>query len=173
MSSESLSIFHRLWRTYSNLVKILEKVASIMLIVVLTTSVVLIAMQVFLRYVVAHPFSWTEEIARFLYIWSVFLGASLALRKYELIAVDFFVQRLSEPARKSLQVISSLLSIFFITILTRYGILLLNIAKTTKTISSGAQIPMYFVYILFPISGVMMLIFSVTCLIETLIIRKN
>ena len=45
--------------------------------IILTLTILL---QIFSRFIMIHPFSWTEELSRFAFIWFCFLGAAYTLR---------------------------------------------------------------------------------------------
>jgi TRAP-type C4-dicarboxylate transport system permease small subunit len=55
---------------------------------------IVIFIQIVGRYVLPFPFSWTEELARYLMIWGAFIGASSLIRAGENIGVDFFIEKL-------------------------------------------------------------------------------
>ena len=58
-------------------------------------------LQVFTRFITRDPLSWTEEAARYLYVYVVFLGSSAAVTERTHVAIDFLVLKLSAggPAR--------------------------------------------------------------------------
>ena len=68
---------------------LLTAVASIFL----GGAVVLMSMQVVLRFGFNAPQAWAEEVDRYLFVWSVYLGAALALMKGTHIRVTFVVDR--------------------------------------------------------------------------------
>jgi TRAP-type C4-dicarboxylate transport system permease small subunit len=51
-------------------------------------------LQVFTRYVLNDPLSWTEEVARYLYVYIVFLGASAAISDRTHVGIDYFAKAL-------------------------------------------------------------------------------
>jgi TRAP-type C4-dicarboxylate transport system permease small subunit len=53
--------------------------------------------QVYTRYFLGDPAGWTEEIARYLLVAVVFIGASMAVRKNNHIQVDFFYRLMPKP----------------------------------------------------------------------------
>jgi TRAP-type C4-dicarboxylate transport system permease small subunit len=60
---------------------------------------VTVGLQVLSRYVMKYPLVWTEELARYLMIWMVFIGAGTIMKKWDNIYVDFFINKLTEKAR--------------------------------------------------------------------------
>lgn len=61
----------------------------------LALIIVLVALQVFTRYVLNQPFTWTEEIARFAMVWFTFMSASYVTAERRHIRVIFFERFLS------------------------------------------------------------------------------
>ena len=57
----------------------MTRIIKFLAALVLGAAVVLVSMQVFLRYVFNAPQAWAEEVGRYLFVWSVFLGAAVAL----------------------------------------------------------------------------------------------
>lgn len=146
----------------------MERICSIISIILLVSVILLIFLQIISRYVFSSPYSWTEELARYMFILLCFLGASLALRRYELVGVEFIISKINTKSRHIIKVISSTLLVLFVLLFVRYGFVLINIAKEGGTISPSLQIPMFIIYYIFPFSGIFMLIFAITCFIETL-----
>lgn len=149
-------------------VSVIERVCEFVVIIGLVMVILLIAVQVIGRYVLANPVSWSEELARYVFIWTTIFGASLALRRFQLIGATFFVEKIPVRYQKWCRAMGLLLITGFIFIFIRYGIVLLNVAKKGNTISPALTIPMYYVYYIFPVGGVVMFIFSIASLVEVL-----
>jgi len=83
----------KLYQKVPNLFEILSMIflAGILLAVVL---------QVFFRYVAQLTVPWTEEVARYLGIWMVFMGAAVAVAHEAHIKITFFLERLPDGVRK-------------------------------------------------------------------------
>src|SRR5699024_5885989 len=68
-------------RGYSNFLDVLEKIEKVILAVTVGIMVLIIAYQVIMRYIFAHANSWSEELARYLFIYDVMIGAAIAIRR--------------------------------------------------------------------------------------------
>lgn len=152
----------------STFISVIERVCVFVTTIGLFICILLIVVQVIGRYLFTNPIYWSEELARYVFIWTTLFGASLAFRRSELIGVDFFVEKLHVRNRKICKLVGLLLITGFIFIFIRYGIVLLNIAKKSNTISPALAIPMYYMYYIFPFAGVIMFIFSIASLVEML-----
>jgi TRAP-type C4-dicarboxylate transport system permease small subunit len=60
---------------------------------------VTVGLQVICRYILRNPLLWTEELARYLLIWMVFIGASCIIKKWDNIYVDFFINMLKKKSQ--------------------------------------------------------------------------
>ena len=113
----------KIWRSAINaLIDKCEKVLDWITSGILTLLLLIVLAQILSRYVFNSSLPWTEEAARYLMIWGVMLGASLAYRHGYLISIETFVSRLPAAARKLIRAVNTLLSLAFTGILTVYGI---------------------------------------------------
>jgi TRAP-type C4-dicarboxylate transport system permease small subunit len=71
----------------------LRRLLTVVASAFLGCAVVLMSMQVILRFGFNAPQAWAEEVDRYLFVWSVYLGATLALMKGTHIRVTFAVDR--------------------------------------------------------------------------------
>ena len=71
-----------------------------------------------------RPLNWSLDIALFLFAWSVFLSAEVAMRKGNLVNVDFLVQRFPEPVQRILGILIYLIIFTFLATLAGFGIYL-------------------------------------------------
>jgi TRAP-type transport system small permease protein len=108
---------------------------------------------------------WTEEIARYLMIWLVLLGAALAVRYSALIGMEAIAERLSPYAQRVLRAITLVVSMAFFLIIIVYGFQMLG--HVSHQLSPGAKISMAIPYAAIPIGGIFMLMNSIAVLIET------
>lgn len=75
----------------------------------LTTTTVIVIMNVFTRYFLKFTFHWSEEIAVSAFVWTIFLGFAGAYKNRDLIGVELLVQLLPEKGRKIMEFFTSLL----------------------------------------------------------------
>lgn len=77
----------------------------------LVVMVIDILIQVFFRYVLKNPLVWTEELARFLLAWIVFLGASSAIHNWDNLRVTYFIDRFPKRLFTLVEMATKLLSL--------------------------------------------------------------
>lgn len=83
-------------KKYTKFLDGLESVEKVFLVVTAAIMVIVIAYQVVLRYVFHASNAWSEELARYLFIYDVFIGSAIALRKNSHLQVDVFLNLMKE-----------------------------------------------------------------------------
>ncbi|AKL93806.1 tripartite ATP-independent periplasmic transporter, DctQ component [Clostridium aceticum] len=109
---------------------------------------------------------WTEEAARYLLIWSSFLGATLAYKRKMHIAVTFGVEQLPRKLKKVVMLLSIVLSMFFFGVCAYYGLELIKMQ--IFQLSPALRLPMKYVYLGIPLSFAIMFIHGLAFLFEML-----
>jgi TRAP-type C4-dicarboxylate transport system permease small subunit len=118
-------------------------------LLVVTTS-----LQVFTRYVLNRPFTWTEEVARMLFTWIVFLGGAFIVKRSSHISIDILAKALPPWPRRWLSVASRLITLAVVATLAVKGFRLLQI--TGASASPALNIPWVYVYAAFPLGMALM-----------------
>ncbi len=126
----------------------------------------MVSVQVISRYVFQNSISFSEELARFMFIWTVAIGSSIALRKRKHVKVTLFVDSLPKKAGTILKIISESLSVLFFLIILIYGFVML--LETVEQTSPALGWSMSLVYLAMPLSGLLLLINSVANISEDL-----
>jgi TRAP-type C4-dicarboxylate transport system permease small subunit len=122
--------------------------------------------QVASRYLLGHPSSFTDELAGFLLIWVGLLGAAYATGQKQHLAIDLFSHKLSvKNKRLQATAINILIALFAIIVLIGGGANLVYITFHLNQISSALQIPIGYVYLVLPLSGLFIIYYAITDLI--------
>ena len=141
-----------------------EKAVYYTLVVMMIVMTLTVIVQVFLRYVFSFSFSWSEEVARYLMIWTALLGGSLALQKGLHIGVELFLVRVSSRTRRWVSILSKMFILIFLTYLTIGGI---KITWAVRDQSSPALLfSMAYAYLSVPVGGFFMALQTIHSLIE-------
>lgn len=131
--------------------KLDEHLEKYLLVVLLSSTVILIAFQVFMRYVMENSLSWTEELARFLFIWMVYIGISYGVKERRHIRVDAALHLLPKKAQKLIRIFADVLFIVFCILIIKQGLLVaMDLYKFGQT-SPALSIPMAYVYLASPV----------------------
>lgn len=130
-----------------------EAAALIGLVSVMT---VVVFLQVVYRYVLTQPLYWSEEVARYLFVWLSIIGAALALQKRGHFGLDLFYKMLSNKGRRYLEFIIYLLMGVVIMVILVQGITLVQ--KTSLQESPAMGISMGWAYACLPVGAALMAI---------------
>ena len=127
----------------------------------LFTMVVIVFLQIVARFalprlgiVISVP--WTEELARYLMIWCIFLGAAAATRSGDLIAMDTLTTALSSENGWKVKLFAYLVTIGFFLFLIVIGVHWMGFGFMETSTVMG--IPMSVVYLAMPVGGVLAVI---------------
>ena len=138
---------------FDNLLAKAEAAALITLVAVMTLVVFL---QVVYRYVLAQPLHWSEELARYLFIWLSILGATLGLQKRGHFGLDFFYRMLPVQKKQFLQLLIHLLAGCVILVILIQGVKLVQATALQK--SPAMEISMSWAYACLPVGAGLMVI---------------
>lgn len=127
---------------------ILHGMTEAVLLIMLSAMAVAVFLQVIFRYVINLPLFWTEEFARYCLVWSSLLGAAVAVKRGQHIAVTFVMERLP-PALHRVLSIAALLSIALIMAVILWGGIQL-VMVTRAQISPALRISMSIPYAAVP-----------------------
>ena len=123
--------------------------------------------QVASRYVMNSPSNYTDELAGYLLIWVGVLGAAYVAGRREHLAIDLLIRR-SGPKRKFRleMTVSALIILFAITVFIVGGTWLAYTRFYLSVKSSALGIPLGFVYLVLPLSGILIAYFDIDNMIH-------
>ncbi len=128
---------------------------------IMAVMVVNVLWQVFSRYLVGTPSSFTDELARYLMIWVGVLGAAYVSGRNMHVAIDVIPSRSSKKnQRKLLKIVYVLIILFAFFALVIGGTRLVYISYILGQRSPALQIPLALVYLVIPISGVLIIYYK-------------
>ncbi|WP_418964460.1 TRAP transporter small permease [Cetobacterium sp.] len=142
----------------------IEKTLEYMVIISFLTLILVVFLQVFSRFFLPKAPSWTEELSRFLFIYSIMTAAPIALKRNEFVRVDILLVKLNKKVQHIFEIITyCLLNIFFL-IIAYEGFTFGNLG--VKQTSPAMGIPMYLSYGTVCYSGIFLLIYGLQILKE-------
>lgn len=128
-----------------------------------------IIMQIVLRYVFNSPFVWTDEAAQYLFVWTSFLGWTMATRKRIHIGINVVVDRLPGTGRRALHALWCATTVAFALILLFVGATILRKNADVRMIS--LDFAFWPVYLVVPLAAAFLVVYSVRDLLE--IVRRG
>jgi len=142
-----------------------------LLLFIALTSV--ISLQVATRYIFHNPVLWTEEVARYLFLWVVMMGAALSVNTERHFAIEFFEYKKVKNIsfRKVLMLVPhvsfTILALIMVILGTQY------VEMSKLRMGHLAHINMKFVFVAIPISGVTMILYCIHHMMRILLQQEK
>lgn len=122
--------------------------------------VVLTCWQVFTRYVLQNPSSWSEELVSYLFAWASLLGASLVTGERGHMNIPILVEKMQPSMQKALGILGELVAFAFSLIILVYGgVQITQLAMGQMTSSLGVAVGVF--YVVMPLCGVLNMLYTV------------
>ncbi len=149
--------------------QLIDSALQKILVALMALIVLVVTWQVITRFLMSSPSSYTEELARFLLIWIGLLGGSYALRTHSHLGIDILSNKL-EGRQKDLLIILiyALVILFAALIMVIGGIKLVALTFSLDQISASLGIRMGYIYSVIPLSGFVMIVFSLEEILDSM-----
>lgn len=142
---------------------VLEKV----LIAIMGIMVLNVLWQVASRYLLNSPSIFTDELAGFLLIWVGMLGAGYATGQKLHLAIDILPQKVTGMKKHYLSiVINAFVGLFALLVMVIGGGRLVYVTLDLEQLSSALEVPLGYVYTVLPVSGALMIYYSLYNIIK-------
>lgn len=147
---------------------ILDKIKSVidlvlkwMLIVIMAAITINVLWQVFSRFILLNPSSFTEELSRYMLVWLGILGAAYVAGQKMHLAIDLLLTKLEGRSKAYLEIfIQICIFAFALFVMVIGGSRLVTITLLLNQISAALQVRLGFVYMVVPVSGALMMFYS-------------
>ncbi len=149
----------------------LAGVIAALLILSVGILVIPVSLQIFSRYTSLIPsYIWTEELARFCLVWSVMLGAMLAVREGTHFTVDVF-PRLTPRGEAKVELFAGLFVLGFALVFLIWGWEFTEFAF--YRISELAELPLWLIHMAWPIAGAIWLLFQAERMLDAVAVLRD
>jgi TRAP-type C4-dicarboxylate transport system permease small subunit len=153
----------------------ISKVVNAAIIALFSLLIMSCAVQVFSRYVLNDSYRWTEELARYSFIWVHFLGTSLCLRTKNHATITFIIDTMPPKIHNVMNLLISLV-LFIVSLVLIYGGIKMA-ELTANQMSVGIRaLPMSWVYVSAAFGGAISLVEVIILMAEDinrLIVKKG
>ena len=133
---------------------VLSRILEVIMVTILTIMVGLVFGNVVARYVFNSAITWAEEVARFLFVWLTFVGASFGLMKGLHLGMDMVVARFSPRTRSLIEVVNGFIILAFLGVWVVGGVHLIQ--ANLDYMSPATGFSMGLVYLIGPLAAVLM-----------------
>jgi TRAP-type C4-dicarboxylate transport system permease small subunit len=138
---------------------LLQNIVNYMVVAIFAIMIISCIMQVFTRYVLNSSVFWTEELARFTYIWSSLLAASICTRKKTHATVTVILNILPKSIRKIFLIAIQILIMLAAIIMIYYGFQMIKMTYSQPSPALGLSMGIFYGSV--PTAGVLILIQAV------------
>jgi TRAP-type transport system small permease protein len=134
-------------RQFFRILDLANEAASIFMLLV---ALVVVFMAAASRYVFLNPLPWTEEVARFAFIWLSFVGISIAERMKVHFRITYFINKVPQRPKKFVWAFNEVLIFGALTLLLFEGIKFGKMGA--QGISAVLELPLNYIYVALPIA---------------------
>jgi TRAP-type C4-dicarboxylate transport system permease small subunit len=120
-------------------------------VALLMSMTVVFFTQICMRYLFGNGLSWAEELSRYMMVWLIYICAIVVFREGTQISVTAIEDKLPNAWRFTLNIAQKVVCIVFFLMVGYLGIKIMPFASFQK--SPNMQIPMKYMYMLFPIAS--------------------
>ncbi len=146
---------------------VLDRILTWICVVLFAALVLDVSWQVFARQVLNQPSGWSEELAKYLFIWLGLFGSALVFGERGHIAVDFAVKKLPNVGQVILSVVVQLAILTFTGMVLLWGgYLVVQLAWNQNL--TGLPVNVGPLYLALPISGVLIAFYTIYHLVRVL-----
>lgn len=122
-----------------------ENLEEFILVILLLLMTAIMGIQVFSRYVLGMSLSWSEELIRYLFIWSGFLSVSYCTKKCISIKIEQLVSMFPTRGRAFFKVVNHTIELTFFVYMIPFAYSYMMSAVESGQVSPACSIPMYYV----------------------------
>lgn len=137
----------------------IDKLLRALLVIIMTSMSLVVAANVFCRFLLNFSLYWADETAQILLVWLTFLGAALAVREKSHYVLNFLLEKLSGKTRRIFTMLQQVLSITTIVILLYYSAIVTW--QIRDWVMPATEISRALVYVACPIGCMLMLYYSI------------
>lgn len=141
----------------------IDRWIEVFLILLMALMVINVSWQVGSRYILNDPSSFTDELARYMLIWVGMLGAAYVAGKDEHLAIDIVLTKMNPTNRiKTQMLIHFFVMLFALAAMVIGGVNLVYITFILGQNSAALQIPLAYVYVVIPFSGLLVIYYQIS-----------
>lgn len=145
--------------------KWIDKIIEIMCTAIMGYMVLAVCWQVITRFILKNPSTTTEEILRYLLVWTTMVGGAYAYGRRKHLSINILTKRLSPIGQKVLDIVIQLIVIVFCIVTMLMGGMRLA-STTSNQISSALHLPMPYVYASILVGGILIIFYSLLFLLD-------
>jgi TRAP-type C4-dicarboxylate transport system permease small subunit len=150
-----------------------DHLEEIFLIPSLIFSVALVFVQIIMRYVVGDPLSWSDELARYLFIWQIWIGVSYSARNRTHLRIMMLKQKMGKTAQNILELAVTAVGVGFASFIALQGFYLVMKVGQFGQKSSALQVSMVYPHLAVPVGCTLMAVRLIENTVKDFILKPK
>jgi TRAP-T family tripartite ATP-independent periplasmic transporter, membrane protein len=138
--------------------KLNEYLEEVILVILLVCMIFILGLQIVLRYVFKNSLSWSEELVRYMFVWSTFIGIPYSIKNNTSIRVNQFKTAMPIKVQNILSYVDKFIIFILFLIMAVFSIDIVNSSFASGQSSAAMGIPYWLIQISVPIGSVLSLI---------------
>jgi TRAP-type C4-dicarboxylate transport system permease small subunit len=130
----------------SSMIRSMERIEQALVVFLVLAIVAMVGVQVVSRYFFNQPMAWVEELSTYCFIWTVFVGASIALKQDRHIAITALELCLSDAQKRWLKLLIWISVLTFMLIMIPHGYKVMQVEARSNSVSLPVDIPRMWFY---------------------------
>lgn len=147
-SEEENNLYRKIWDNFEEYI----------LIALYSIIIPLLFINIIMRYFFGNAIKWSEELARYIFLWQIWLGASYGVKKSKHIRIDMIFNKLSKNAAYNLENLITVICLCFCAFLAFRGNELVSKVLELGQLSAALRLPMGYPYLSVPVGSGLMVI---------------
>lgn len=148
----------------------LDKFGAVVSLIMLAAMVIITGLQIVFR-VFFEALTWSEELCRYLLVWSTFVGASCVYKHAGHINITIVQNLLPPKVRKILKLLVQVICVVFFVMMIYYGFI--YVGKQGAQLSPAMRIPMSYMYASIPVGGLLMAWHALDAILQMLFVKDE
>ena len=140
----------------SGAIKTIRTITNTVVVALFAIVVVVVSAQVFSRFVIHLSIRWADELARFAFIWLIYIGGAVTIRDGRNVCFDLFLESRKGKSWKVMFTVVTAISLLFLILMTYFGVLVCKVEMSET--SPIMHWPMEVVTLAIPLGGLLMIL---------------
>lgn len=126
---------------------ILNKFEEYILVILLFNMSLLLLLQIIARYIFQSSFSWSEELVRYMFIWSTFIGIPYCIKEGNSLKITQFTDKLPLKLQANIFLINKIILLLFFCIISIYSYIVTYSTFLSNQKSPALELPLWTIYL--------------------------
>lgn len=150
----------------------INKIVEVFSVVLIAVMVLLVLWQVFARYILNNPSTFSETLTKYLFVWLVLVTSTYAYGSREHMRIEVLNNRLKGSALKAVNIAIECITIVFSAAIMVFGGAVITAMQMVQ-IDASLHIPMGIVYSIIPICGVITVFYCICNIVAECTTKKE